>query len=367
MLTQIMKQNLLYILFLLTTTIGISQNQIVKAEIDVNKIRIGEQFQYKLTINETENVIIPKFENLKGLEVLDSLKLDTINNKLIQKYILTGFDSGAFYIPRQQIFIKNQAHFTDSLLVSVATVAVDTSKVKKFPIKGIKGEPYQFDDFKKYIYWALAILIVVITTLYFALKRTDKSISETFIPKLAPYQEALQNLKLLDSKLLWQNNKVKAYYSELTEIVRNYIERELNIPALEQTTNELVDTLKDFSNLNTITTDKETIQKLEKLLSQSDLVKFAKSKPLANEIEFDRKNAEAIINNIKPSVTEENTETSYSKPVVIVEKPEVRQPKLIFKILIILAIIAIGILIAFGISKAKPMYNSIKQSVENVQ
>ena len=362
-----MKRNLLYILFLLTTTIGSSQNQIVKAEIDVTKIRIGEQFQYKLIIDETENVIIPKLESVKGLEVLDSLKLDTIENKLIQKYILTGFDSGAFYIPRQQIFIKNQAYFTDSLLISVATVAVDTSKVKKFPIKGIKGEPYQFDDFKKYIYWLLGVLIVAITTLYFALRKTDKTISATFIPKLAPYQEALQSLKILDDKLLWQNNKVKAYYSELTEIVRNYIERELNIPALEQTTNELVEKLTDFSNLNSITTDKETIQKLEKLLNQSDLVKFAKSKPLANEIEFDRKNAEVIINNIKPSVTEKNTETSYSKPVVIVEKPEVKQPKLIFRILILLAIITIGILIAIGISKAKSMYNFTKQSVENVQ
>ncbi|WP_176829816.1 hypothetical protein [Tenacibaculum sp. MAR_2009_124] len=362
-----MKQNLLYILFLFSITIGYSQNQLVKAEIDTISIRIGEQFQYKLTIDETENVIIPKLENLKGLEVVDSLKLDTINNKLIQKYVLTGFDSGAFYIPRQQIFIKNQAHLTDSLLVNVATVAIDTTKVKKFPIKGIKGEPYQFDDYKEYIFWALIVLLIVITTLYFALKRSDKSTSEAFVPKLAPYQEALQNLKLLDEKLLWQNNKVKAHYSELTEIIRNFIERELNIPALEQTTNELVDTLTDFSNINTITTDKETIQKLEKLLSKSDLVKFAKSKPMAHDIEFDRKNAEIIINNIKPAITEENTETSYSKPVVIIEKPEVKQPNMVSKILIIVAIIAIGILISYGISKAKSMSNLTKEPVENVQ
>lgn len=362
-----MKDKLLYIVFLFLTTIGFSQSPLVKAEIDTTNIRIGEQFEYKITVNEKENVIIPKLDNLKGLEVVDSLKIDTINNALIKKYVLTGFDSGAFYIPSQQIFIKNQAHLTDSLLVNVATVPIDTTKVKKFPIKGIKGEPYQFEDFKAYIYWGLAILLIVITTLYFALKRSESSSSETFIPQLAPYQEALQSLKQLDEKLLWQNNKIKAFYSELTDIVRNYIERELNVPALEQTTNELVSSLTDFSDSNSITTDKETIKKLEQLLLQSDLVKFAKSKPLANEIETDRRIAELVINNVKPAVTEENTETSYSKPVVIVQKPEVKQPKLPVKILIIIVTVVLAGLISFGIIKALSMYNPIKQPVENVQ
>jgi len=58
---------------------------------------------------------------------------------LIQKYIITGFDSGAYYIPQQQIYVKNQAYLTDSLLVNVATVAIDTTKIKKFPIKTIKA------------------------------------------------------------------------------------------------------------------------------------------------------------------------------------------------------------------------------------
>lgn len=362
-----MKQKLLYILFLFTVITGYAQTPLVKAEIDTTSIRIGEQFNYKITVNETENVIIPKLDNLKGLEVVDSLKIDTINNRLIKKYVLTGFDSGAFYIPRQQIYIRNQAYLTDSLLVNVATVPIDTTKIKKFPIKGIKGEPYQYDDFKTYIYWALAVLLIVITTLYFALKRTDKSTSETAIPKLAPYQEALLNLKLLDEKLLWQNNQVKAYYSELTDIIRNYIERELNIPALEQTTNELVTILTDFSDSKSIVTDKETITKLQKLLQQSDLVKFAKSKPLAIEIESDRKIAEYIVNHIKPVIAEENTETSYSTPVTIVQKPEVKQPKTITKIIVIIAVIALVALISLGISKAISMYKPLKQPVENVQ
>ena len=132
----------------------------VQAEIDTTAIRIGEQFQLKISVAETRNVIIPKIR-LNGLEVIDSTRVDTLKNSLIRRYILTGFDSGAFYIPQQQIFIKNQAFLTDSLLVNVATIAIDTAKVKKFPIKSIKKEPYTFDDFRIYIYIILGIIAII--------------------------------------------------------------------------------------------------------------------------------------------------------------------------------------------------------------
>ncbi len=272
----------------------------VKAEIDTTNIRIGEQFQLKISVDETKNVIIPKIK-LKGLEIVDSTKVDTLKNSLIRKYILTGFDSGAFYIPQQQIFVKNQAYLTDSLLVNVATIAVDTTKVKKFPIKAIKAEPYTFDDFKIYIYIALAILAIIGFWIYWFVIRKRKEEEEVPTYRtLPPYEEAIFKLNELDEKLLWQNNKVKEYYSELTEIVRGYIERELNVPALENTTDEVLEMINDFKKSDTIETSKETIAKLKDLLREADLVKFAKSKPLAIEIEDDRKDAEFIIGNLKP-------------------------------------------------------------------
>ncbi|GFD78377.1 hypothetical protein KUL118_12390 [Tenacibaculum sp. KUL118] len=300
-----MKHKLLYICLFLASFTFAQQPQ-VKAEIDTTNIRIGEQFQYKISVDETENVIIPKLENLKGLEVIDTLKIDTIENKLIRKYILTGFDSGAFYIPQQQIFIRNQAYLTDSLLVNVATVPIDTTKIKKFPIKGIKGEPYQFDDFKQYIWWVVIAFIIIALLLYFfVFKKKKEQEEKVVIPLLPPYEEAIQKLEELDKKLLWQNNQVKKYYSELTDIVRGYIERELRVPALESTTDELIDVLKDFNDTKSIETSREIIDKLKGLLQESDLVKFAKSKPLSHEIEEDRKDAKLIIDNLKPKKQEE--------------------------------------------------------------
>ena len=272
----------------------------VKAEIDTTNIRIGEQFQLKISVDETQNVIIPKIQ-LKGLEVIDSTRIDTIKNSLIRRYILTGFDSGAFYIPQQQIFVKNQAFLTDSLLINIATIAIDTTKLKKFPIKSIKKEPYTFDDFRIYIYLILAILAIIGFWIYwFVIRKRKETEDAPTYRTLPPFEEAILRLNELDEKLLWQNNKIKEYYSELTEIVRGYIERELKVPALENTTDEVLAMIKDFKNLDSIETSKETIKKLKDLLREADLVKFAKSKPLAIEIEDDRRDAEFIIGNLKP-------------------------------------------------------------------
>ena len=272
----------------------------VKAEIDTTNIRIGEQFQLKISVDETQNVIIPKIQ-LKGLEVIDSTRIDTIKNSLIRRYILTGFDSGAFYIPQQQIFVKNQVFLTDSLLINIATIAIDTTKLKKFPIKSIKKEPYTFDDFRIYIYLILAILAIIGFWIYwFVIRKRKETEDAPTYRTLPPFEEAILRLNELEEKLLWQNNKIKEYYSELTEIVRGYIERELKVPALENTTDEVLAMIKDFKNLDSIETSKETIKKLKDLLREADLVKFAKSKPLAIEIEDDRRDAEFIIGHLKP-------------------------------------------------------------------
>lgn len=295
-----MRKIFLYIL-ILSSSFALAQNTpAVKAKVDTTNIRIGEQFQFKIEVNDTSNVILPKLENLTGLEIVEEDKIDTIKNSLIKRYILTGFDSGAFYIPQQQIFIRNQAFLTDSILINVATVAVDTTKQKMFPIKSIQEEPYVFDDFKPYLIWVILGLLIIGLLLYFILKKKKIEEPKEEIPLLPPYEEAIEKLKELDNKLLWQNNRIKQYYSELTEIIRAYIEKELKVPALEITSDELLTYIERFKDSETITISRETFDKLKSLLQEADLVKFAKSKPLSHEIEEDRRDAEDILNSMKP-------------------------------------------------------------------
>jgi len=294
-----MKQKILFFL-LLTSMFAYAQK--VSVETDTTNIRIGEQFVFKILIKDTANVILPnKLENLTGLEVVKDIKTDTFKNSLIKKYLMTGFDSGSFFIPSQQIFIKNRAYLSDSLLINVATIAVDTSKQKMFPIKSIQTEPLIYDDFKPYIVWVILALSLIGILVYYLITRKKPEVDEKETVLIIPhFEEALQKLQELDNKLLWQNNEIKKYYSELTEIVRVFIEKELEIPALEITTQELVALLSEYDKSKNYNLTKETIQKLNTLFKEADLVKFAKSTPLSHEIEEDRRIAEKVLNDLKP-------------------------------------------------------------------
>ena len=139
--------------------------------------------------------------------------------------------------------------------------------------------------------------------------RSRKKTPEEIEAAIPPYELALLRLKELDAKELWQKNKIKQYYVELTGIVRTYIERELHIPALESTTDELIETVTDFNSSSTLDIPEETITKLRRLLQDADLVKFAKFKPLINEIELHRQDARIVIDTMKPKRIEEEDET----------------------------------------------------------
>ncbi|PIE48815.1 MAG: hypothetical protein CSA39_05800 [Flavobacteriales bacterium] len=308
-----MNIRLLHILFLFVAGFGYAQNtpQIpeIQATVDTAKIRIGEQINYQIVIKNAKvgiDLLPLQLDSLNKIEIVKDNPIDTLKDKLVKKYVLTSFDSGSYEIPAQQIYVWSQEYTTKPIKIDVATVAVDTTKQKMFPIKAIQKEPYTFDDFKQYLWWLLAvILLLLVVILYFVFRK--KKTPEEKLATIPPYELALQQLQALDKKQLWQQNKIKRYYFELTDILRNYIERELHIPAMESTSNELLTTLQDF-NLSSSILDipEETILKLRKLLNEADLVKFAKYVPLANEIEIHRKYTGEILDELQPKKVEEH-------------------------------------------------------------
>jgi hypothetical protein len=142
----------------------------------------------------------------------------------------------------------------------------------------------------------------------------------------------------------------------------------LKIPALERTTDGLIDTLADFSDADAIVTTKETIDKLKDLLQEADLVKFAKSKPLANEIENDRLDAEEIINKLQPTaVMNTMPDVESETPIILVQKPVQKNPSVLGKVFIILGLLLIGAIIIYGISIAAKKVQNINKGVDQEQ
>ncbi len=347
-----MKKQVVYILFFIGF-IGFSQQNPVTVTADTTSIKIGEQIQFKISVNETNNVIFPKLklDSLGKVEVVETLPTDTLKNSLEKKYLLTSFDSGSYVIPQQEILISNKKYVTDSLLINVATVKVDTTKQGLYEIKSIKSEPKTFDDYK-HLWWILIPVLLLIAGILYVIFRKKK---EKIIPKVhvAPIQEAMQRLVELDGKKLLQQNKIKIYYSELTDIVRTYIEKDIKIPALESTTNELIETITDFNESSKLGISKATIQQLKQVLQSADLVKFAKSKPIVEEIKNDRTIIEHILKDTEGAVhkkrVQEAEATQDQAFEIAVEEPKKKSN--LKKYLLIFAaffIIIIGVAGYFG-------------------
>ncbi|MFV8351467.1 hypothetical protein [Flavobacterium sp. XS2P14] len=296
----------LYLLLLLLSTAVFAQQKQVVTSIDTTKNKIGAEFKLsiKTTVDTSARVIFPKLKNVGALEVIQSYPIDTVKMdgryELIKKYGLTQFDSGRYVVPSIKIFINSKPFLTDSLLVEVANVQVDTLKQKMFDIKDIAPADNSIGDWWKYVLIVALILGIGVFIYWFIKKRQEKKLHQEIYK--TPIEKATSLLDTLEKKELWQKGEVKAYYSELTDIARNYIEEAIEIPAMESTTSELIQGLRTASVKKKMTLSQEIIENLERVLKQADLVKFAKSKPLDFEITDDRNKIQKVILTLDNSI-----------------------------------------------------------------
>lgn len=172
------------------------------------------------------------------------------------------------------------------------------------PIKPIIEEAKNISDY--YIYLLIGGLLILIFIGFFIWKRImknaqsfqQKPIREEYIP---PDVIAIRKLTTLKSKELWQHGMIKEYQSELTYVIREYLESRYQFTALESTTDEIVKSLKKIGL-------KQSLQeKLNRILRIADLVKFAKAHPetnihdefLTDAFEFVDQTREIVLENIE--------------------------------------------------------------------
>ncbi|MFL2588130.1 MAG: hypothetical protein ACJ0QA_05055 [Flavobacteriaceae bacterium] len=251
--------------------------------VDTTKMRIGEQINYTLQIkaDSTAKVIFPEQALFTPFEILEESPIDTLSAQthflFTKKYALIQFDSGAYWLPPQKVSVDGFAKISDSLLIQVATVPVDTLKQKLFDIKPIVQVEQNFDALTQSLIFGLLVVLILIGLIYsffFAKKRREESRK-----KLPPFERAIEELKELESFTPTEQEEYKNYYSRLTDVVRRYLEEEAKISALESTTDELLLKLEALKKSGKLDLERETIKNFKSVLHTADLVKFALSTP----------------------------------------------------------------------------------------
>jgi len=244
------------------------------ALMDTNSILIGEQINFSISNPISETEVWPTYDEFlaDGIEIIKQGKLDTNENLISQKFIITAWDSGSYYIPPISFSATSK---TQGLLLNVQTIILEEGAELK-DIKQPMEAPIGWSDI-----WPWLLGIVLLILIAYILKKyvfTKKEALKIEKPKVIIPADitALQQLTKLDEAQLWQAGNVKKYHSEISEIIRRYTENRFNFIALELATEEIIIELKSKVN-------NEQLASITILLKRADLAKFAKSKPEETE------------------------------------------------------------------------------------
>lgn len=323
------KASVLAFFFVLFSLVSYAQ---VSSSIDSTSIKIGEEIIYNIEVEADSSalVVFPEGQAFSPLEMIESYAIDTTKLdatfRLIKKYGLTQFDSGAYVIPKQKIIINDKIIFTDSLKVEVNAVVIDTTKQGLYDIKPLITVEKAAGMWWIYLLIALASIAIIAFLMYWFIWRQKPLTEAEEIALLPPYDRAKIALKKLDDSNYLQTENLKEYYSELTFIIRKYLDEKVYDRALESTTDELVHRLNLLKDGNQIELSNNDIRNIETILKRADLVKFAKSAPDVALAEIDRKTVDIEIDQVK-SALPEPTEAEKLKDKRYKEEQEQRKKK----------------------------------------
>ena len=286
----------------------------VSSSIDSTAIKIGAELLYKIEVKTDSStlVVFSEEQTFQPLEMINSYAVDTTKKdgyyQFTKTYGLTQFDSGVYTIPRQKINLGGKLFYTDSLKVQVNPVIVDTTKQKLFDIKPLTEVEKSPSGFWGGFALFMLVFLGISGLLYWFVWRKKPLSEAEKIAALKPYERAKLALEKLDEEQYFQNEEIKTYYSDLTLILRQYLDEKVYEQSLESTTDELVLRLKTLKEANQITLSPETIRNIETILKRADLVKFAKSKPDFQLARFDKSTIELEIDHVKEGLPEPTEE-----------------------------------------------------------
>lgn len=326
-----------------------AQQVTVDATIDSLQLMIGEQAKVKLEVSFDANqkMQLPQLRDtlVRGVEILNIAKPDTqlLNDGkrmlVNQEYTITSFDSALYYLPPFEVLVNDQAYRSKALALKVYSVPVDTLNPDQFfGPKSIREVPVTWEDIST-IFWLTLLMVALGGLGYYLYKRfkDNKPIIRKIKvePKLPPHTQALQDIERIKGDKHLRMVDPKAYYTELTDVLRTYMAERFGFNAMEMTSSEIIDKLLE-------TNDKESIRELKYLFETADLVKFAKHSPLMNENDMNLVNAVEFINQTKvepdPNAKPEPTE------ITIEEKRSKQGRMLLLGSMVVIGVVIIGIL-----------------------
>ena len=278
---------------------------IVSATLDSTTLFIGDQTDLHLrAIGEAgEQVTMPVLDKelIPGVEIVDRTIVDTLSLKdgrvqYDQYLTVTSFEDSLFYIAPLPFVNGDDTVWSDGLTLNVVQpFEMDTTDMAITDIKGVYKAPVWWWGIFRWVLLAVLLAGVGVAGYYLITylqrRKLEEAGNEVVTEPSRPAEEvALEKLDAIKEKKIWQQGQVKEYYTQLTDVVREYIARRFEVSSVEQTSDE---TLRDIRPL--LSERKDLYDQLRKMLTLADLVKFAKWSTTPDENELSLRNAYTFV------------------------------------------------------------------------
>lgn len=305
----------------------------VENSIDSIQMFVGEQTQMQIavTMKQGQKVVFKQWQPqqmlVPGIEVVDVPRIDTTEVsdgfiKVTQHLTLTSFEDTLYLIPAQRVKVDGKEYAAKSLALKVLTIDVDTLHPNQFfGPKDIQNNPFSWNEWKG-VFWlsVLVAALYLLCWLVFLRLKSKKPIQlrVRIVKRVPPHQKALNEIEKLKAESSVQrydggHTDYKAYYTQLTDALRKYMEERFGFNAMEMTSSEIIERLRQEK-------DQTKIQELTMLFETADLVKFAKYDVGISENDRNLVSAVDFINmtkqdnvpteeRIEPSITEQQRQT----------------------------------------------------------
>ena len=296
------------LLFLISTPSYAEEGSpiVVKAEVDKATFTIGERVEYRVTISYNPSLqilssITPPSEDIFEIKEAHDFS-EKQGEKIVmgRRFALTTYQLGEFILEPIVIRYRTEKGEEKSVQTNrlyLTVRSIDTSGKPMTDIRNVKGL-MELSRKWKWLWFTLIFLVIVTAGAFYWWKWKNRPLESdvSFQAALSLEDRILLELnKLFDSDLL-RKGKIKEYFLTLSEILRRYFEARFQISAVESTTTEVLRDLKQKD------LPKELREKIEETLETADLVKFAKWRPTASEIQKVNQLAKNIIEGARPKV-----------------------------------------------------------------
>ena len=280
---------------------------VVEQTVDSVGILIGEQAHLRLEVTMPKGARLewptlqPNRYVTPGVEVVAEADGKTVETgkgqqKACRVYTITSFDESLYALPALPVKVNGKTYRGGTSALKVITVDVDTLHPNQYyPPKDVQDNPFLWSEWRPFLWLSVLTLALALLVFYLfvRLRENKPIITKLRIVRHVPaHQRALSAIEKIKAERMQQSEDQKAYYTQLTDTLRKYIQERFGFNAMEMTSSEIIGRLQENG-------DKKMLDELRELFTTADLVKFAKYSTLINENDLNLVNAVNFIDETK--------------------------------------------------------------------